>query len=49
LSDGKRQHIVDDPTFAFLKDRFDRAVAAKFAGFGLAEIENAAPDFFDLL
>jgi hypothetical protein len=49
FSDGKKQHIVYYPTLAFLKDRFDRTVAAKFAGFGLAEIESGAPYFFDLL
>jgi hypothetical protein len=33
----------------FLKDRFDKCVQAKFTGFGLWELSQRMPYFFNLL
>jgi hypothetical protein len=49
FSDGKQQHAMYYPTPFFLKDRFDTCVQKKFAGFGLWEIAQGMPYFFDVL
>jgi hypothetical protein len=49
FSDGRRQHAVYYPTLFFLKDRFDRCIESRFAGFGIWEIALGMPYFFDLL
>jgi hypothetical protein len=49
FSDGRRQHVVYYPTLMFLKDRFDRCIEARFAGFGIWELALGMPYFFDLL
>jgi spore germination protein YaaH len=48
-SDGEEQHGVYYPTLLFLKDRFDASRQKEFAGFGLWEIAQGMPYFFDLL
>jgi chitinase domain-containing protein 1 len=48
-SDADEQHAVYYPTLRFLKDRFDAARQKQFAGFGIWEIAQGMPYFFDLL
>jgi hypothetical protein len=45
FSDGKRQHTGYYPILMFLKDRFDKCVQAKLAGFGIWELSIGVPYF----